>query len=196
MQVSPPSHDLLVHVRTVISIILGLSIARLLNGVAGLVQHPKKEHLWWLHLCWVAYMLISITAFWWWQFQLTQVRALTFETYIFLIAYTAMLFLLCSLLFPTDISEYAGFRDYFLSRRAWFFGLLATTYLMDTVDTWLKGPEHLASLGPEYPIRIASLVVLCLVACVVRNIRFQAVFAVGGLIYLVSYIARYYGSFQ
>ena len=196
MQTPPLSHDLLVHVRTVISIILGLSMARLLNGVAGLVQHPKKEHLWWLHLCWVAYMLVSITAFWWWEFQLAQVRALTFETYIFLIAYTAMLFLLCSLVFPTEISEYDGYRDYFMSRRAWFFGLLGTTYLMDVVDTGLKGPEHFASLGPEYPVRIAALFVLCLVACVVRNLRFHAVFAVGGLVYLVSYIARHYGSLQ
>lgn len=196
MQTPPLSHDLLVHVRTVISIILGLSMARLLNGVAGLVQHPKKEHLWWLHLCWVVYMLVSITAFWWWEFQLTQVRALTFETYIFLIAYTAMLFLLCSLVFPTEISEYDGYRDYFMSRRAWFFGLLAATYLMDVVDTGLKGPQHFASLGPEYPVRIAALFVLCLVACVVRDLRFHAVFAVGGLIYLVSYIARYYGSLQ
>ena len=196
MQASPPSHDLLVHVRTVISIILGLSIARLLNGVAGLVQHPKKEHLWWLHLCWVAYMLISITAFWWWEFQLAQVQVLTFETYIFLIAYTAMLFLLCSLVFPTEISEYAGYRDYFMSRRAWFFGLLAATYGMDVVDTWLKGARHYAGLGLEYPVRIAVLVVLCLVACVVRNLRFHAIFAIGGLIYLVSYVARHYGSIQ
>jgi hypothetical protein len=72
MQVAPPSHDLLVHARTMISIIMGLSMARLLNGVAGLIQHPKKEHLWWPHLCWVLYMMVSITAFWWWQFQLNR----------------------------------------------------------------------------------------------------------------------------
>jgi hypothetical protein len=45
MQLAPPSHDLLVHARTIISIVMGLSMARLLNGVAGLIQHPKKEHL-------------------------------------------------------------------------------------------------------------------------------------------------------
>jgi hypothetical protein len=196
MPVAPPSHDLLVHVRTVISIILGLSIARLLNGVAGLVQHPKKEHLWWPHLCWAAYMLISITAFWWWEFQLNQLRTLTFETYIFLIAYTAMLFLLCSLIFPTEISEYEGYRDYFLSRRAWFFGLLAVTLLMDIVDTWLKGAQRFATLGAEYPARIAVMTALCLAACFIRNARFHAVFALGGVIYLASYVARHYGSIQ
>jgi hypothetical protein len=134
-----------------ISIIMGLSLARLLNGVAGLIQHPKKEHLWWPHLCWVLYMMVSITAFWWWQFQLTELRALTFETYIFLISEAAMLFLLCSVIFPTEISEYDGYGDYFMSRRAWFFGLLIVSLLMDVLDTLLKGAPHFLSLGPEYP---------------------------------------------
>ena len=196
MQVAPPSHDLLVHARTVISIILGLSLARLLNGVAGLIQHPKKEHLWWPHLCWVVYMMLSITAFWWWQFQLNELRVLTFETYIFLIAEAAMLFLICSVIFPTEISEYEGYGDYFMSRRAWFFGLLILSLLMDIGDTWLKGARHFASLGAEYPVRIALMAGLCLAACFVRNVRFHAAFALAALVYLVSYVARHYGTVQ
>ena len=196
MQVAPPSHDLLVHARTVISIILGLSLARLLNGVAGLIQHPKKEHLWWPHLCWVVYMMVSITAFWWWQFQLNELRALTFETYIFLIAEAAMLFLICSVIFPTEISEYQGYGDYFMSRRAWFFGLLILSLLMDIGDTWLKGTHHFVSLGAEYPVRIALMAGLCLAACFVRNVRFHAAFALAALVYLVSYVARHYGTVQ
>jgi hypothetical protein len=180
----------------VISIILGLSMARLLNGVAGLIQHPKKEHLWWPHLCWVTYMLVSITAFWWWQFQLNELRVLTFETYIFLIAEAAMLFLLCSVIFPTEISEYEGYSDYFLSRRAWFFGLLILSLLMDIIDTWLKGAQHFVSLGVEYPVRIALMVGLCTSACFIRNIRFQATFALAALAYLVSYVVRHYGTVQ
>lgn len=191
---NPSNHDLLVHARTVVSIILGLGIARLLNGVAGLIQHPKKEHLWWIHLCWVAYVLVTIVSYWWWQFQLAQLKVLTFETYAFLIAYTAMLFLLCSLIFPTDVSEYEGYRDYFLSRRAWFFGLLAATYVMDVIDTALKGAEHFARLGAEYPIRIVILIALCLTACRVRDLRFHAVFATAGLAYLLVFMVRHYGA--
>lgn len=157
-----------------ISIIMGLSLARLLNGVAGLIQHPKKEHLWWPHLCWVLYMMVSITAFWWWQFQLTELSALTFETYLFLIAEAAMLFLLCSVIFPTEISEYDGYADYFMSRRAWFFGLLISSLLMDVLDTLLKGAPHVQALGPEYPIRIILMIGLCLAGCFVRTPRFHA----------------------
>ena len=196
MQIAPPSHDLLVHARTMISIIMGLSLARLLNGVAGLIQHPKKEHLWWPHLCWVLYMMTTITAFWWWQFQLSELRALTFETYIFLIAEAAMLFLLCSVIFPTEISEYEGYGDYFMSRRAWFFGLLVVSLLMDILDTLLKGAPHFRSLGPEYPIRIALMVGLCLAGCFIRNLRFHTVFAAGALLYFAVYVARHYGRLQ
>jgi len=196
MQVAPPTHDLLVHARTMISIIMGLSLARLLNGVAGLIQHPKKEHLWWPHLCWVLYMMVSITAFWWWQFQLTELRALTFETYLFLISEAAMIFLLCSVIFPTEISEYDGYGDYFMSRRAWFFGLLIASLLMDVLDTLLKGAAHFLSLSPEYPIRIALMVGLSLAGCFIRNLRFHTLFAGGALIYFVIYVARHYGHIQ
>ncbi len=179
-----------------ISIIMGLSLARLLNGVAGLIQHPKREHLWWPHLCWVLYMMVSITAFWWWQFQLSELRVLTFETYIFLIAEAAMQFLLCSVIFPTEISEYDGYGDYFMSRRAWFFGLLIVSLLMDILDTLLKGLPHFLGLGPEYPIRIAVMVGLCLAACFILSRRFHTLFAGGALIYFAIYVARHYGHIQ
>jgi hypothetical protein len=67
---------------------------------------------------------------------------------------------------------------------------------MDTIDTWLKGAQHFALLGLEYPVRIVVMAALCLTACFVRNLRFHAVFALGGVIYLVSYVARHYSSIQ
>lgn len=100
------------------------------------------------------------------------------------------------MIFPTEISEYEGYSDYFLSRRAWFFGLLTISLLMDVADTWLKGAQHFASLGPEYPVRIVLTVALCLTACLIRNVRFHAVYALGALIYFISYIARHHGSTQ
>jgi hypothetical protein len=141
------------------------------------------------------YMMVSITAFWWWQFQLTELRALTFETYLFLIAEAAMLFLLCSLIFPTEISEYDGYGDYFMSRRAWFFGLLIASLMMDILDTLLKGATHFPAWARiPHPDRL--MVGLCLIGCFIRNLRFHALFAGGALIYFAVYVARHYGHIQ
>ncbi|HEX2885815.1 hypothetical protein [Vineibacter terrae] len=186
--------DLYLHVRVIVGIILGLSIARLLNGVAGFVQHPKRQQTWWIHLGWVGWMLLSVIGFWWWEFRLADVPRWTFEAYVFVLLYGSVFFLLCTLLFPTDLHEYQGFQDYFMSRRGWFFGLLAVSFVMDVVDTWLKGAHHFEALGLEYPIRIACSLALCVAAIRIARPSFHAALVVGALLYQVSFLARFYGT--
>ena len=38
------------HIRVLFSMILGLGVARLLGGVAPIVQHPKEYRVYWVHL--------------------------------------------------------------------------------------------------------------------------------------------------
>src|SRR5262245_47886234 len=94
-----------------------------------------------------------------------------------------MYFFLSVLLFPAEVSEYAGYQDYFLSRRVWFFGCVALTALLDVVDTWIKGAEYLRSLGSEYPLRIIAFVVLSAFAARTRNLGFQYAFVSLALVY-------------
>ncbi len=185
--------DLYLHIRVIVSIILGLSVARLLNGIAGFVQHPTRHKVWWVHLAWVAWTLLSVVGFWWWEFRLAQVQVWTFGAYIFVLLYAAAFFMLSSVLFPNDIAEYAGFRDYFMSRRRWVFGLIALTFVMDVADTGLKGAAYAASLGPEYPIRIAVALAACAAGAWVKSTWVQAALVVCALVYQVSYFIRVYG---
>ena len=142
-------------------IVLGKSIARLLTGAARFVQHPGKYKLYAVHMGWVAWMLLMLVHFWWWEFWLQVIETWTFETYIFLISYTILPFLLCALLFPDDISEYSGYEEFFISRRRWFFGILAGVFVFDLVDTLLKGRVHFAAFGSEYLIRVPVYMALC-----------------------------------
>jgi len=80
-----------------------------------------------------------------------------------------------------------------MSRRKWFFGLLATIFLVDVVDAYLKGVEHLQSYGTEYPIRTAVFVGICVVAMITTNQRFHALFAAAALLYQVTWILRQFG---
>ena len=42
--------------------------------------------------------------------------------YVFVVGYAMFLYLLSVILFPDDLGEYSGFRDYFYARRRWFLG--------------------------------------------------------------------------
>ena len=138
------SHDIYPHIRVVLGMVIGLGVTRLLSGLARLVQHPGQHRMDAVHLGWVGSTLLALVHFWWWQFGLYQIEAWTFGTYLFVIGYAIALFLLAALLFPDSMAGYEGYGDYFQERRAWFFGVLASTYLLDVIDTLLKGDAHFA----------------------------------------------------
>ncbi|HEY9755517.1 MAG TPA: hypothetical protein V6C97_10175 [Oculatellaceae cyanobacterium] len=178
------------HCRLIIGMVVSLAVARLLNGLAKFVQHPKKIKVYSVHICWVLSLLLLIVHFWWWEFKLREIHQWTFEAYALVLLFAINFFLLCSLLFPDTMEEYTGFEDYFISRRRWFFGILALNFAIDLIDTALKGAGHFYSLGIEYPIRNSIFVLLCIVAMVVSNFRFQIIFAIASLIYELSFIFR------
>jgi hypothetical protein len=183
------AHDIFPHIRIVMGMVIGLGVTRLLSGLARIVQHPGQYRLYPVHLAWVGSMLLLLVHFWWWEFGLYTLETWTFGKYLF-IFYAVILFMLCALLFPDSMLDYTSYEDFFYSRRAWFFGLLATTYLLDVIDTLLKGPEHFAHFGVEYLIRTPIFVALCVVAILVRDRRFHVAFVAGTLVYQMSFILR------
>jgi hypothetical protein len=182
--------DIFAHVRLVMGFVISLSIARLLTGVSRFVQHPDTIKIYSVHLIWTVSVLLMLIHFWWWEFRLTGLPQWNFAIYTFLVGFAIVLFLLCSLLYPDNIAEYSGFEEYFYSRRAWFFGLFALTFVFDFVDTALKGKEHLESFGTEYWVRAPVYVALSGVAMWTRNKAYHWTFAVANLVYQVSFVTR------
>lgn len=193
METSPAADPAIFsHLRIVLSMVVSLGMARLLSGMAGFVQHPGRKRPYAVHLLWAFSLLISLMHFWWWEFSLARLVVWRFEVYFFVVGYAALFYLLCAILFPDDLAEYSGYRQYFYSRRKWFFGLLAATYVADVFDTWIKGSAHLAAQGPEYMARTVAYVLLCIVAARTENVRFHVAFAAASLLYQVSWILRLY----
>jgi hypothetical protein len=101
-----------------------------------------------------------------------------------------VLFLLCALLFPDSLRDYESYEEYFYARRAWFFGLLAATFLLDVVDTLIKGEAHFQKFALEYLIRTPVLVTLCIAAAMTGNRHFHKIFVAAMLAYQMSWILR------
>jgi hypothetical protein len=186
------SAEIFGHIRLVLGFVISLSIARLLTGVSRFVQHPAKIKVYPVHLIWTISLLLMLIHFWWWEFRLNGIVHWTFAIYAFLVAFAICLYLLCTILYPDNLAEYAGYEDYFYSRRRWFFALFALTFVFDFFDTLLKGSAHLQSLGLEYLIRAPAYIALCAAAMTTRNKTFHWTFATLSLVYQVFYIARLY----
>jgi len=172
------------------SVIIGLAITHLLQGVAGVIQQRDGKPLYWVHLVWVGFMFLTLAFWWWWEFRFQQVQTWTFPIYFFVLLYAVLMYVICAMLFPRDLDGFESWKDYHYARRGWFFGLAVVAQPMDVMDTWLKGSEHLAALGAEYWIAKAVIVAGYVVAIAWRNERYHAAFALASVAYQLSYVLR------
>lgn len=179
------SDQVYLHIRVVLAIVLGLAITKLLNGIALLIE--RRDSWSPLHVSWVLWALISVVTFWWWEFRLSSLPVWTFASYLFVITYCSLYFVLSALVFPQDVEKYGGFEEYLIERRHWFFGLIVVITLLDLIDTSLKGAERWEALGIAYPIKTAVMLVVAGMGMILVNKRAHLVLALIALIYLTCY---------
>jgi hypothetical protein len=185
------------HVRVVMGMVVGLSLAHLLTQLAKIIEYDRWRRLYWPHMLWVASTLVLVIHFWWWQLRLSLVAHWTFALYAFVTFYALLLYLLCSVVLPSNLADKGStdYRTHYYARRGWFFGLLATIFVVDVIDTLLKGWTFLQSLGPGYWVRNGAYVVLSLIAARSASPRFHAVFAVAAFVFQLLWIATRYEVF-
>jgi len=183
-----PNPEIFTHVRVIIGIILGLSVSRLLTGIARIIQHPQRKNIYAVHLGWVLFTFLSVVHFWWFEFYLHELVLWKFEAYLFVIFFASLHFLACSMLFPDSMEGYSGYEDYFMSRRAWFFGILVSIFVFDFLDTAMKGIAHFRTLGVEYPFRNLFLIALFGLGIYVRRQKIQLAVLALALVTQVAFI--------
>jgi hypothetical protein len=118
---------------------------------------------------------------------LSETQQWTFTLYFFVLTYAFLIYLWCALLFPRDLAGFAGYKDYFYSRKGWFFGVGLAGVAVDLADTLLKGLAHFRSLGMLYPVLMATLAILFLIAIRTRSERYHGALAIFSIFYLILY---------
>ncbi len=168
--------------------VVGLGITRILMGFAGILQHRTRPRLSLIHLLWAGSILLELIFFWWWEFELSTIKDWSFGIFFFLIFYSITLFLLGALLFPDKLDEYAGYEDFFLQRRHWFFGVFAVTFVLDIIDTLIKGQPYFDTLGLAYVVQIPIVVALCLIGIRTADRRYHLGLVLAHLAYQTFWI--------
>ena len=149
------------HIKTVLGIILGLSITHSLKGVVKIIEHPDRLKPYTIHLLWAFYMFLSTVYFWWFEVHLTEIKHWDFLKYLFLVIYVITYYTLAALLFPEDLRDYKDYKSYFLSRKKWFYYILAVLFMFDAVDTYIKGPDYHVEMLKVYPVREVLHIIAC-----------------------------------
>ncbi|MFS2154991.1 hypothetical protein [Rhizobium sp. Rhizsp42] len=141
------------HLRVLVSLVLGLSITRVLSGLSRRLQEPGKTDRMHAQIVWSMALLLGAVHFWWWEFALRLVETWNCWIYIFVLANASLFFLMSTPLYPDHLQDHGDREVFVIRRRHAFFALFAISFAFDLIDTLIKGREHFASLGVWYIVR-------------------------------------------
>ncbi len=178
--------DYFAYVSIVPSIILSLGIAKILTGLARILDKSIRERTYWVHLLWSLNVFLFMVLNWWILARWAEWTEWNFFLNLFLLLTPTVTFLLSMILYPE--SEVIDFKEHFYQNHRWFFALGALLTPLDAIDTLLKGWGHFQAQGTIYPVTIILIFTLCAVGAYTKNERYHKLFAVFFLVYLLGFI--------
>lgn len=110
-----------------VSIIVGLGVAELLNGIAQQIRWRHSIQSYWLHSCGVALIFLALLQNWWELWDLREMPDWAFYSLALMLIAPASLYLIAHLIFPEPI-ENSNIKTYYYEgmRRIWWLAILTT----------------------------------------------------------------------
>jgi len=139
-------------------------------------------------------MFIYSVYWWWWEFNLNEIEVWTFGAYLLVVLYAFLVFLMCALLSPVNLSDYDGFEGYYYAKRAWIFGTFLVIQFVDSGVALIKGTDYFLALGVTYFVGQTLSIVFSAIAMATRNKRFHATFVLALLTFLTIQGFLFYGT--
>ncbi len=109
-----------------VSIVLALSLARLLSAVPHLLAPGRR---YWVHALWAAILLPMHLGFWWNMWAYREVDAWTFRGFAAVMLSPILMFLTVTILVSDSPGTVESWRERFYSRHRVFFSLFCVTLL-------------------------------------------------------------------
>jgi hypothetical protein len=178
--------DAFAHLSVLISIILGLAITQLLQGLRGIVLTRARVRLYWVPLLWAAIVLVICVQAWWAMFGLRGVREWTFLAFAVVLLEVLAIYMQAAFILPDFVGDgHVDLRQHYFGHLRWFFGSAILTFAASLMkDVVLSG--HL----PELPNLTFHLVIggFAVLAALWANERFHKAYAIVTAAMLTVYI--------
>jgi hypothetical protein len=134
------------YLNVLISIILGLAIAKILTGLATVITARERVDFYWPPVVWAIWIFFVCVQHWWAQWALQFTKAWTFVDFSLLVLVPVTLFLLSALVLPErEENGKLDLGDWFFRNRAWFFGIMFFLPALSIVEEVVRS-GHMASV--------------------------------------------------
>lgn len=166
------------YLAVLVSIIIGLAVAHLLQAIGRVISDPRGEKLYWIHTLWVCQTLTFLIYFWWFELGYRNVERWSAPLYVFVVGYATVLYLTSVVIVP--LKPQPDYEEYFFARRRWIFGFILLALLLDQLDTFMKpmGPGAAAVDADRSTVMVPLYVAAFGTAMVTKNRMYHAVLAI------------------
>jgi hypothetical protein len=113
------------YLSVLLSIVLGLAIAQVLQGFRGIILSRARVRLYFLSLMWAALTLLIVTQEWWASFGMRLHADWNFGAFLVVILQAVCSYMVAALVFPNIPEDQpVDLRAHYFAHKGWFFGAL------------------------------------------------------------------------
>jgi hypothetical protein len=171
--------DVFNYIAVAFSIIIGLGLSYLLDGISKVIQHNQRIQLYWIHSLWVIIVILLHLQFWFAFWEYHKLEVWSYSTFITTLLAPMALFIVADLLFPditVETETKLNLKSHFFSNKIWIFSVLAIYSLLVILyanilregGNWLQPSNAWRCIG----------FVLCLVAAWSKSEKAHAIIAI------------------
>lgn len=172
------------YVTVLISIILGLGITQIVTGIGDGIHQWNRIKIYWPHALWIVLVFVMHIHEWWYTYELKKHEQWHLVSFLFLILYPILLFVLARILFPfgamdTDVD----FKVFYFNNYRKFFLLVSLLVVLAILqDMFLEGYSFVSQLP-----KLAIPVVLSTLA--MKKVKHEFLHQVVVLLLLAAFMA-------
>jgi hypothetical protein len=133
--------DAFSYLSVLISIILGLAITQILQGIRGVVIHRRRLVMYWPSVAWAGLLLLINVQSWWAMYGMRNLQTWTFIAFAMVLLQVTVLYMLAALVLPDfSASERKDLKQHYFEQTRWFYGLAVFLLVVSVVkDVVLDG---------------------------------------------------------
>lgn len=122
--------DAFSYLSVLLSIILGLAITQILQGLRGLIQARSRLRMYAPTITWALLLLVIDVQSWWAMYNLREIAHWSFAAFSVVVTHTICLYMLAALVLPDAVGDAPiDLREHYWGHYRWFFGFVVLTAL-------------------------------------------------------------------